>query len=209
MLKSDYLSSVEHVGSQVSKILLQFPEGKSMYDVDWIGVLSRRKKVSHYTLFTSLVICLIAPQKMVGRVVLTATTKKNIPAPAVLGPMSGHGALSGDVIALDSQTLMIKHLVFPGNMPETFFMVGSGPRPGPFGVAIPDEDGSLEPLGQYKNRTVILSLPGEMELSSLSWLSLWSKSLQSSLADISIPRNLNIPPATRVIGVTPQVMFMS
>ena len=55
MLKSDYLSSVEHVGSQVSQILLQFPEGKSMYDVDWIGVLSRRKKVSHYTLFTSLV----------------------------------------------------------------------------------------------------------------------------------------------------------
>ena len=146
---------------------------------------------------------------MIGRVVVTSTDKKNIPGPAVLGPMSGHGALSGDVIALDSQTLMIKHLVFPGNQPETFFMVGSGPRPGPFGVTIPDEDGSTEPLGQYKNRTVILSLPGDMELRSLSWLSLWSHSLQSSFADISIPRGLNIPPATRSIGVTPQVIIHS
>ena len=54
------------------------------------------------------------------------------------------------MIALDSQTLMIKHLVFGGNQPETFFMVGSGPRPGPFGVKIPDEDGSFEALGAYR-----------------------------------------------------------
>ena len=113
--------------------------------------------------------------------------------------------LPGDVIALDSQTLMIKHLVFGGNQPETFFMVGSGPRPGPFGVKIPDEDGTLESLGAYRNRTIILTLPDHLDLMSLSWLSLWSHSLQSSFGDISIPRHLNIPPATRLIGVTPQV----
>ena len=39
------LLRVEPVGSEVNQILLQFPEGKSFYDVDWIGVLSRRKKV--------------------------------------------------------------------------------------------------------------------------------------------------------------------
>ena len=37
--------SVEPVKSQISQILLQFPEGKSLHDVDWIGVLSRKKKV--------------------------------------------------------------------------------------------------------------------------------------------------------------------
>ena len=109
------------------------------------------------------------------------------------------------MIALDSQTLMIKHLVFGGNQPETFFMVGSGPRPGPFGVKIPDEDGSFEALGAYRNRTIILTLPDSIDLMSLSWLSLWSHSLQTSFAEIKIPRQLNIPPATRLMGVTPQV----
>ena len=142
---------------------------------------------------------------MIGRVLVTDTTKLNIPGPQVLGPLSGRGAMSGDVIALDSQTLMIKHLVFGGNQPDTYFMVGSGPRPGPFGVKIPDEDGSLEPLGPYRNRTIILTLPDTIDLMSLSWLSLWSHSLQSSFADIAIPRHLNIPPATRLIGIKPQV----
>ena len=39
------VSRVEPLATQVGQILLQFPEGKSIYDVDWIGVLSRRKKV--------------------------------------------------------------------------------------------------------------------------------------------------------------------
>ena len=144
---------------------------------------------------------------MIGRVLMTETTKMNIPKPLVLGPMKGRGVLSGDVIALDSQTVMIKHLVFGGNQPDTYFMVGSGPRPGPFGVKIPDEEGSMNPLGSYKNRTIILTLPDSMDLMSLSWLAIWSHSLQSSFAEISIPRHLNIPPATRLIGVTPQVGF--
>ena len=39
------VSRVEPLDTQVGQLLLQFPEGKSLYDVDWIGVLSRRKKV--------------------------------------------------------------------------------------------------------------------------------------------------------------------
>ena len=42
------VSRVEPLGTQVGQILLQFPEGKSLYDVDWIGVLSRRKKVGSH-----------------------------------------------------------------------------------------------------------------------------------------------------------------
>lgn len=70
---------------------------------------------------------------------------------------------------------------------------------------IPDEDGSLAPLGSYRNRTIILSLPPELSLRAVSWLALWSHPLQSSFAEISIPRGLNIPPSTRTLGVTPQV----
>ena len=45
---------------------------------------------------------------MIGRVLVSASAKLNVPGPVVLGPMVGRGALSGDVVALDSHTLMVR-----------------------------------------------------------------------------------------------------
>ena len=42
---------------QAGQLLLQFPEGKSLYDVDWIGVLSRRKKVRYLQILCTIVDC--------------------------------------------------------------------------------------------------------------------------------------------------------
>ena len=84
-------------------------------------------------------------------------------------------------------------------------MVGSGVKPNAYGLQIADEEGSMASLGMYKNRTVILSLPAPLDLHSVSWLSIWSQGLQTSFADISIPRHLNVPPAISVLGVSPQV----
>ena len=142
---------------------------------------------------------------MIGRVLVSDNIKRNLPQPKVLGPLVGRGAFSGDVVAIDSRTLMVKNLIFGGNQPETYFMVGSGGQPSPYGVQIADEEGSMDSLGMYKNRTVILSLPPGLDLRSLSWLSIWSQSLESSFADISIPRQLNVPPAISALGVSPQV----
>ena len=142
---------------------------------------------------------------MIGRVLVPDNIKINLPKPQILGALSGRGAYSGDVVAIDSQTIMIKNLIFGGNQPNTFFMVGSGPQPSAYGLQIPDEEGSMDSLGMYKNRTVILSLPPDLDLQSVSWLSIWSQSLQSSFADISLPRHLNVPPAISVLGVSPQV----
>lgn len=145
---------------------------------------------------------------MIGRVLLPDNIKMNLPKPQILGALSGRGAYSGDVVAIDSQTVMIKNLIFGGNQPNTFFMVGSGGRPSAYGVQIADEEGSMASLGMYKNRTVILSLPPALDLHSVSWLSIWSESLQSSFADISIPRHLSVPPAISVLGVSPQVRHL-
>lgn len=177
---------VDPVDESVAQLLLQFPEGKSVHNVDWIGVLSRRSK------------------KMVGRVLVTDVMKMKIPKPQTLGRLRGRGALSGDVIALDSQSVMIKDLIFGGNQPETFFMVGTGSRPSPYGQQIPNEGGSLESLSSYKNKTIILTLPPPVDIFSISWLSIWSQSLQSSFAEIEIPRQLNVPPAARILGISPQ-----
>ena len=54
---------------------------------------------------------------MVGRVLVTDVMKMKIPKPQTLGRLEGRGAMSGDVIALDSQSLMIKDLIFAGNQP--------------------------------------------------------------------------------------------
>jgi hypothetical protein len=37
---------VESVGKESSSLLLQFPAEKSLFTVNWIGVLSKEKKVS-------------------------------------------------------------------------------------------------------------------------------------------------------------------
>merc|ERR1719318_1956809 len=58
---------VDPVDQSVAQLLLQFPEGKSVQNVDWIGVLSRRNK------------------KMVGRVLVTDVMKMKIPKPQTLG----------------------------------------------------------------------------------------------------------------------------
>ena len=54
---------------------------------------------------------------MVGRVLVTDVMKMKIPKPQTLGRLLGRGAMSGDVIALDSQSLMIKDLIYAGNQP--------------------------------------------------------------------------------------------
>ena len=50
---------------------------------------------------------------MIGRVLVSAGAKLKVPGPVVLGPMAGRGALSGDVVALDSHTLMVRPSLYP------------------------------------------------------------------------------------------------
>jgi hypothetical protein len=42
---------VESLGKESSSLLLQFPAGKSLFSVNWLGVLSKEKKVSGVSSF--------------------------------------------------------------------------------------------------------------------------------------------------------------
>ena len=53
------ISRVEAVPRRSPLLVLQFPEGKSLYDVDWIGVLSRRKKVRYLQILCTIADCVI------------------------------------------------------------------------------------------------------------------------------------------------------
>ena len=75
------------------------------------------------------------------------------------------------------------------------------------GFFIPDESGSDESLGQYRNRTLLLILPKNgPDFRSVRWISIWSKGLGRSLADVIVHQPVNVPPALEKIGVEPQVI---
>ena len=73
------------------------------------------------------------------------------------------------------------------------------------GFIIPDEKGTLEPLGPYDNQTLILSVPlDKPDLRSAKWLSIWSEKIKISLAHTLFPPNVNLPPSLDTIGVEPE-----
>ena len=87
--------------------VLKFPEGKTILDVDWLGIIDRKNKA------------------LLSRVLVDDRAKANIPKTLHLEPLRGrNGLTSTEVIVLDSRTLAIKNFAFKGRAPETHFLVG-------------------------------------------------------------------------------------
>ena len=77
------------------------------------------------------------------------------------------------------------------------------------GFVIPDETGSDQSLGQYRNRTILLVLPKMVpDFRQIRWISVWSKGLGRSLAEVIVPPPINVPPALEKIGVQAQVRLV-
>ena len=81
-------------------VTLSFPEGKSLYQVDWLGVISRKKKALYSR-------------------VLVDQVKERVPRPHTLSQVleGKNGLSSTEVVILDSRTVMIKDLKFKGVAP--------------------------------------------------------------------------------------------
>ena len=52
---------------------------------------------------------------------------------------------------------------------DTYFMVGTGSKPSPYGTKVPDETGSLAPLKKYRRESVQLSLPANIDVRYRWW----------------------------------------
>ena len=171
--------------------VLKFPEDKTLFDVNWLGIIDRQNKALY------------------SRVIFDEKAKASIPQPLSLPvPLLGRNGLeSSQVVLLDSRTILIKNLSFKGRAPNTHFMIGvAGTIPNDIdGFIIPDQRGSMEPLGPYRNQTIILSVPVDQpDLRSAKWLSIWSEKIKISLAHTLFPSPLNIPPSLDTIGVEPE-----
>lgn len=88
---------------------------------------------------------------------------------------------------------------------DAFFWVGTGPKPNQEGAQVPDENGKTEPLRRYDTKTLVLTLPGDLTVFDVEWLSVWCKAYGIDFGHIRIPKNLNVPPSLKMLGVAPQV----
>ena len=53
---------------------------------------------------------------------------------------------------------------YDGSAPDAHFHVGKGGQVGPAGSTVPDENGSLDPLRRYKDKTLVLVLPDKLTI---------------------------------------------
>ena len=120
------------------------------------------------------------------------------PAPKRISEFSrlAHNVKSETVTLLNSNSIGIQQLFYDGlGGSGTFFYVGIGPQPNGAGTKVPDETGSLEPLGAYEGEDIVLELPGNLTIFDIDWLAIYDSNEQENFGSVLIPSHLSIPPA--------------
>lgn len=103
--------------------------------------------------------------------------------------------VSGNVYAVDEQTLFIKSFNYDGLAPDAYFWssVVSQQPVAADGFIVPDEKGSTKPLEKYLDKDIVLRLPEGKTLREINWLWVWSRQTKENLGEIVISRQLIIP----------------
>ncbi len=105
----------------------QFPKDKDIYDVDWIGIISRKKRVncrifSFIVLYLSIFIYLL--QSLYGRLLVDSTTKLLVPKPQSLQPLKGrNGLTSANLLVRDSRTILVPQFTFKALAPGGLYSI--------------------------------------------------------------------------------------
>jgi len=178
--------SSEKLGAYSNKdIVLTLPGGKTLKDVRWVSVWCDSFSVNF------------------GE--LTVPGRLNYPRPQKISRFDGiHDVSSDKVVVVDAQTFLIPNFTYDGQAPDAHFWVGTGNRPGPEGSGVADENGSNDPLRRYSEKTLVIVLPGQLTIFDIDYLSVWCTAFFVDFGSIRIPRNLNVPPSLRMLGIEPQ-----
>jgi len=109
--------------------------------------------------------------------------------------------VSGEVFVIDEQSLLIKHFNYDGFAPDAFFLVGTEGFPGdtnlsstailpyPFnGVHYDYQDTEVQVLGPYADVNVHLSLPENVKVSELKWISVWCRNFAVDFGSLVFPQ---------------------
>ncbi|XKL66519.1 hypothetical protein PGB90_009939 [Kerria lacca] len=158
-------------------IILKLPDGKKLKDIRWISVWYRRFTVNF------------------GEVLIPSDLEP--PKIRVLPEFKrfAHGLRSGNITILDAKTFYIPNLHYDGKGPDAYFWVGNGSEPSPYGVKVPNEVGSPDPLRIYEGEDIELQLPGNLQVYDIDWLAVWCVKFNHNFGHVMIPKDLDVPPS--------------
>ena len=163
--------------------LLHFPKQYNVYDVDWLALISKRRRT------------------MLSRLLVDSDSKLSVPKAEVIDRLEGRNGLSSSsVVILDAKTVMISDFTFKALAPNTYFWAGTGFEPDEYGEPVL-VDGRTEALGKKINQTLILELPKGKTIHDIDYIGLYSKTLKLSLAHVKIPPELIVPPSPEDLGI--------
>lgn len=160
-----------------TNIILRLPMGKRLRDIRWLSVWCRRFTVDFGEVF-------IPPNL-------------EVPKPRVLPEFKrlAHGLRSDNISVLDAKTFYIPNLHYDGAGPDAYFWVGNGTEPTTFGIKVPNEMGSLDPLRGYQGEDIEIQLPGTLTVYDIDWLAVWCVQYRHNFGHVLIPKDLDVPPA--------------
>lgn len=166
-------------------VTITLPEGKTLKDIRWFSVWCRAFSVNF------------------GHVNINKNL--NYPRPQKIDalPTLEHGVTSDRIVVVDAQTFLIPNFSYDGAAPDAYFWVGKG-SPTPSGKIVPDENGSEEPLKRYSSKTIVITLPGDLTVFDIDYLGVWCRAFTANFGHVRIPKNLNVPPSLKMLGVAPQ-----
>ncbi|XP_043188104.1 protein Skeletor, isoforms B/C-like, partial [Amphibalanus amphitrite] len=185
----DENGSMEPLGAYRNQaITLTLPSGVTLDDIQWISIWCRAFSVDF------------------GNLVLPSPIS-DYPRPQRIGRLKPleHGVSSGDIVVVDAQTLLVPDFSYDGTAPDAHFWVGTGSKPSPSGQVVADENGSKDPLRAYNRKTVVITLPSDLTVFDIDYLSVWCEDFFADFGHVRIDKSsLNVPPSLKMLGVKPQ-----
>ncbi|XP_074032928.1 protein Skeletor, isoforms B/C isoform X3 [Leptinotarsa decemlineata] len=128
-----------------------------------------------------------------------------VPKPRVLPEFKrlAHGLRSDNISILDAKTFYIPNLHYDGAGPDAYFWVGNGSEPTSFGIKVPNEMGSLDPLRGYQGEDIEIQLPGLLTVYDIDWLAVWCVQYRHNFGHVHVPKDLDVPPALGQTKISP------
>lgn len=63
----------------------------------------------------------------------------------------------------------------------------------------------MSPLRRYNKKTIVLTLPENLTVHEIGHFGVWCEAFTVDFGHIQIPRNINVPPSLKMLGISPQV----
>jgi len=117
-----------------------------------------------------------------------------------------HHAVSGELFALNENTLMVENFNYDGAGPDAFFWVGKEGTPAntnedttailahPFkGQHYKYRNEEAPILSASANEAVTLILPKDMKVSDIKWLSVWCRKFAVDFGNVNFPTDVKLP----------------